>query len=311
MRKLIAVFLALFIFTGCASTNNTQDLNGTYSFTDDTGAVITVDGKPKKVAVLLSSLADLWITAGGKIDVTVGESVERGIVSNEVTLVDDGAGKTVNTEILIASKPDFVIYSSDIAGQIECAEILKNAGITAAGFNIESFSDYIRVLKISTDILCEPKRYEKYGIKLQEEISHMLSIVKKQSQNIDLLFVRAGSSAKVTKAKTATNNFVCAMLKELGTYNIAEKASILLDGISTEEVLVLNPDFIFYTTMGSESAAVSYMDSLVSDPIWQNLDAVKSDRVYCLPKELFQYKPNSRWAEAYKYLINLLYGDIL
>jgi iron complex transport system substrate-binding protein len=101
------------------------------------------------------------------------------------------------------------------------------------------------------------------------------------------------------------------MLKELGTFNIAEKAPILLDGLSTEEILISDPDFILFTTMGDESAGQAYMDSLVSDPVWQTLTAVKEGRVYQLPKELFQYKPNARWAEAYQYLIELLYGDML
>ena len=37
------------------------------------------------------------------------------------------------------------------------------------------------------------------------------------------------------------------------------------------------------------------------------LSAVKGGRCHYLPKELFQYKPNARWAEAYEYLIDLLY----
>ena len=51
------------------------------------------------------------------------------------------------------------------------------------------------------------------------------------------------------------------------------------------------------------------MESLVSDPVWSTLTAVKEGRVYLLPKDLFQYKPNSRWDEAYGYLIELLYGE--
>ena len=94
-------------------------------------------------------------------------------------------------------------------------------------------------------------------------------------------------------------------------YNIAEKAPILLDGLSTEEILLSDPDFIFYTTMGDESAGVSYMDSLLKDPVWQSMKAVKTGQVYQLPKDLFQYKPNSRWDEAYAYLIQLLYGDVV
>ena len=121
------------------------------------------------------------------------------------------------------------------------------------------------------------------------------------------LFIRAGSKYSATKAKTAENNFVCVMLKELGTYNIAENAPVLLDGLSQEEILMENPDYIFISTMGKEEAARAYMDSVLQEEAWQHLDAVKEGRYAYLPKELFQFKPNKRWGEAYRYLADLLY----
>ena len=124
-----------------------------------------------------------------------------------------------------------------------------------------------------------------------------------------ILFVRAGSSAKYTKAKTAENHFVCVMLDKLGTENIADKAPVLLEGLSMEEILRSDPDAVFFTTMGAEEGAVAYMESLLEDPVWSCLAAVQAGRVYHLPKDLFQYKPNARWDEAYEYLFTLLYGD--
>ena len=308
MKKLLIILLCLLLLTGCAPAETAGE---GYTFTDDTGAEITVPEKPKKVAVLLSSLADLWITAGGTVDITVGETVERGFVAESVLLVDAGAGKTIDLEGLIAAQPDFVLYSSDLSGQLECADTLRTAGIPAAGFAVETFEDYLRVLKICTDILETPDRYEQYGTALKAEIDGLIAKAQAAEVQPEILFVRAGSSAKVTKAKTAENHFVCGMLKDLGTFNIAEKAPILLDGLSTEAILLSDPDAILFTTMGDESAGTAYMDSLVTDPVWQTITAVKTGNVHQLPKELFQYKPNARWDEAYKYLIQLLYGDIL
>ena len=308
MKKVLFFVLCILLLTGCAGP---EPAGEGYAFTDDTGAEITVPEKPEKTAVLLSSLADLWITAGGTVDITVGESVERGFADDTVVLVDDGAGKTINLEALIAAQPDFVLYSADLAGQLECADALRAAGIPAAGFAVETFDDYLRVLKICTDILDAPERYAQYGTALQTEIDAMVAIARAQENQPDILFVRAGSSARYTKAKTAENHFVCGMLKDLGTFNIAEKAPVLLDGLSTEEILLSDPDFILFTTMGDESAGAAYMDSLISDPVWQTLTAVQLGNVHQLPKELFQYKPNARWGEAYAYLIELLYGDIL
>jgi len=308
VKRILILFLCLVLLSGCAAPETAGE---GYTFTDDTGAEVTVPEKPEKVAVLLSSLADLWITAGGTVDITVGETVERGFADASVILVDEGAGKTINLEALVGAEPDFVLYSSDLAGQLECADTLRAAGIPAAGFAVETFEDYLNLLKICTEILGTPERYEQYGVALKAEIDTMIAAAQAQKDQPDLLFVRAGSSAKVTKAKTAENHFVCAMLKNLGTFNIAEKAPILLDGLSTEEILLSDPDCILFTTMGDESAGAAYMDSLVSDPVWQTLTAVRTGNVHQLPKELFQYKPNARWGEAYAYLIELMYGDIL
>lgn len=307
-KRILALLLCLALLSGCAATS-TQSEGECCTFTDDTGAEISVPYKPKRVAVLTSSLADLWITAGGEVAVTVFESVERGFAEETVTLVDDGAGKTVNLEALIGSKPDFVLYSSELSGQVQCAKRLRDAGIPAAGFSVETFEDYLRALKIVTDILGTPEKYEEYGAKLQIEIDKLIALAQKQSNQPTLLFVRAGSSAKYTKAKTAENHFACVMLKALGTENIAEKAPILLDGLSMEAILLADPDFIFFTTMGEESAGKAYMESLLTDPVWQTLTAVQTGKVHQLPKELFQYKPNARWAEAYGHLIRLLYGE--
>ena len=308
MKKVLIILLCLLLLTGCAGPETAGE---GYTFTDDTGATVTVPEKPETVAVLLSSLADLWITAGGTVDITVGETVERGFAPESVILVDAGAGKTIDLEGLIAAQPDFVLYSSDLSGQLECADGLRSAGIPAAGFRVETFDDYLRVLKICADILETPERYAQYGTALKAEIDGLIAKAQAAEVQPEILFVRAGSSAKYTKAKTAENHFVCGMLKDLGTFNIAEKAPILLDGLSTEEILISDPDFILFTTMGDESAGTAYMDSLIADPVWQTLTAVKEGRVHQLPKELFQYKPNARWGEAYAYLIELLYGDIL
>lgn len=308
MKRFLTLLLCLCLLTGCATPRTAAK---GYTFTDDTGAEVTVPGKPQKVAVLLSSLADLWITAGGSVDISVGESVQRGLADASVILVDEGAGKTINLEALIAAQPDFVLYASDLSGQLECAETLRSAGIPAAGFAVETFEDYLRVLKICTDLLQTPENYERCGAAVKAEIDAMIATARAQEAQPTILFVRAGSSAKVTKAKTAENHFVCAMLKELGTINIAEKAPVLLDGLSTEEILLSDPDYILFTTMGDETAGKAYMESLISDPVWQTLTAVKTGSVHQLPKELFQYKPNAHWGEAYAYLTELLYGDIL
>ena len=307
LRRVLSILICVLLLTGCAASP-AQSAGEAYTFTDSTGVEVTAPKNPETVAVLFSSLADVWVTAGGSVDITVGESVERGFADDTAILVDDGAGKKINLELLAASKPDLVIYSSEIAGQAECAEALRAAGIPAAGFCVDSLADYLTMLGICTELTGQPERLDTYGREMAQRCEDLIGQVYTREDQPSILFVRAGSSAKYTKAKTAENNFVCQMLANLGTVNIADSAPILLDGLSTEEIVLADPDFILYTTMGDEESGAAYMESLLADPVWSTLTAVREGRVYQLPKDLFQFKPNSRWDEAYEYLIDLLYG---
>ena len=308
MKRIFLLFLLLLclIFPSCAKKQ--EAINDTYfTFTDDTGKEITLSEKPKKVAVLFSSYAQMVLLAGGSVSVTVGESIERGFADEGTFLVDEGAGKKINTELLIAEQCDLVIGSVDIAEHNKTAELLSEAGVPAALFRVESFEDYERVMRVLCGIFSDEERYRQNVVRVKNGIEKVLSQIP-EGQPKKILFVRCASGAKATKAKTKDNNFVCRMLYEMNTYNIAENAPLLLDGLSTEEILIENPDYIFFSTMGDEDAAKKYMMSLLEQDEWQMLSAVKNENYTFLDKNLFQYKPNDRWDEAYEILAELLYG---
>ena len=206
-----------------------------------------------------------------------------------------------------ASNPFFAEFVDHVESELYKAGFKMMLCTTEKEFNAEL--EYLDMLKICTDITGDQEAYETYGTQVREEVEAVLASVPEtgEAEQKRILFIRAGSKYSATKAKTAENNFVCVMLKELGTYNIAENAPVLLDGLSQEEILMENPDYIFISTMGKEEAARAYMDSVLQEEAWQHLDAVKEGRYAYLPKELFQFKPNKRWGEAYRYLADLLY----
>lgn len=303
----LLVCLSLCLFAASCAPDGKEETEY-LRFCDSTGAEVVLHSRPERVAVLFSSFAEMWTLAGGDVSISVGESVERGFCSTETPLVDAGAGKTVNLELLIAQNPDLVICSADVAAQADAAALLREANIPCALFRVESFEDYLSVLRIMTDITGDAGAYAQHGQAVKTEID-TLKETYAQKTGEKILFIRAGASARATKAKDAEGHFAAAMLSELGCLNIADKAPILLDGLSIEEILRENPERIFITTMGSEDAARAYVDSLLAGEVWQSLDAVQKSQIYYLPKDLFQFKPNARWGEAYRYLAEILYGN--
>ena len=309
MKRLLTGILAvLLLLCGCSAPSSE---GGYYTFTDSTGATVTLPEKPRRVAVLFSSYAEIWTLAGGTVSVTVGESIERGFVPEGTPLVDAGAGKTVDLELLLAYEPDFVIGSADIGTHKDACRAMQQAGIPAALFRVDTFAEYLNMLRICTDITENAQAYQLYGTTVAAKIDRIKeAVANATADRKQILFIRAGSRYSATKAKRAPDNFVCIMLKELGAYNIADNAPVLLDGLSLEEILSEDPDYIFLTTMGQEEAAVSYMESLFLQDGWRQLSAVQHNNYTFLQKDLFHFKPNARWAEAYQVLAELLYPEI-
>lgn len=310
LKKRMVIFAVLLFTSGLVACNpkTIPQTDVFLTFFDDAGREITLTEKPKKVAVLFSSYAEIWTSVGGQITVTVGESVERGFAKKGTVLVNDGAGKTIDREALLAATPDFIIGSTDIPAQVNSAEFFLNHGIPFALFHVEDFSDYKRVMRIVCDINENETAYQTLVEDTEKQILTVLNSVPNTPPK-RILFVRCASSAKATKAKTAEENFVCRMLKELHTENVAERAKILLDGLSVEAVLQEDPEMIFFSTMGDEASARNYVTALLQESAWQHLSAVKNGNYYFLPKDLFQFKPNHHWANAYEYLFRILYGE--
>ena len=304
----VVIVVLLIFISGAVETNKPESSGEYFTFTDSEGEIVELSHKPQKTAVLFSSLAECWIEAGGEVYVTVRESVERGLVKEETELVDKGAGKTVDTEKLISLEPDFVICSADIASHRDVASALKKAKIPVAMLRMDTFEDYLTILRTLTKITGKTENYEQFGENAKSEIEKIISNGKREN-NPKILFVRSGSSYSSAKAKKADDNFAAKILEDFGCINIADKAEVLLDNLSAEVILKENPQYIFVSVMGDYDNSKAYMQELLAKKEYASLDAVKNGRVYFLPKELFQYKPCGRWAESYRYISSILNNE--
>ena len=262
---------------------------------------------PKRVAALLGSYAETWLLAGGEVAAVTQDAYdERGLELPEDT-VNLGTNQQPDLEALLAAEPDLVLLTPDLDGQMGLKDSLAAAGIPAAWFKVETFDDYLNMLKICTDLTGRSDLYQKNGLDIQSGIDAAIASVP-EGEDPTVLLLRAYSSG--VRAKNS-DNIAGAMLKDLGAVNIADSNSGLLEDLQMESILAADPEFIFVTTMGaSQEAALKSLDELLhSDPAWQTLTAVKEGRVEVLPKDLFHYKPNARWGESYQMLAELMYGS--
>lgn len=135
------------------------------SFTDDLGRTVSVPELPRRVAVLIGSFADIWCLAGGKdtLVAAAGDAWTQFDLDLGPEVADLGGVKEISTERLFAARPDLVIASSNTAADVALLDLLEEAGLTAAYFNVSSFPDYLRMLDICTQLTGHPENYQRYG----------------------------------------------------------------------------------------------------------------------------------------------------
>ena len=99
------------------------------------------------------------------------------------------------------------------------------------------------------------------------------------------------------------------MLAALDCENIADRDGALLEQLSMEAIIRDDPEYIFVVLQSADPAdAQTVLEStLLSNPAWSTLTAVKEGRYHVMDQTLFNLKPDARWGEAYEQLADILY----
>ena len=295
-KRLCLLFIALLLLPSFAGAEGA-------ALVDDRGVAIPT-AAPQRVVSLYGSYAEAWAQAGGTLVGATEDAVsERGMDLGTAQII--GTTKEPNLELVLALDPDLVILSMDIAPQLSAAEVLETAGVPCAAFRVDTWQDYARMMDVFTALTGRRDLYEAVIPPLEAAIGETVSSA--QAQNAPtVLLLRAYSTG--VKAK-ADDNLAGTMLEDLGCVNIAARQPSLLEELTLEAIVVEDPDCIFISVMGGdEEAALAVVEeTLGQNPAWQGLTAVREGRVYVLPRDLFHYKPNARWAESYAYLYELLF----
>lgn len=304
-KRLLCLILAALALAGCGAE---AAMGEGYTFTDDLGRTVTVN-EPRRVACLLGSFADVWVLAGGEVAAAPDDAWEDFDLPLGEAAVNLGKTKELSLEGLFAAEPDFVIASTNTRVDLEWLDTLEAAGIPTAYFDVSDFEDYLRLLKICTDITGRPDLYEQNGLAVQAQIDEVIAASQARLAGQEapkVLYLRA--SAGSIRAKNSTGSVLGEMLAKLGCVNIADSDETLLENLSMEHILMEDPDYIFFVQLGddAEGTRANIERFFAENPAWESLTAVQEGRVFYLDKRLYNLKPNARWGEAYAGLEEIL-----
>ena len=146
------------------------------------------------------------------------------------------------------AQPDLVLASSNTAAQLDLLPALEQLGLNVAYFKVAEFQDYLHMLDLCTQLTGDTDRFAQYGLGVERQVQAARDRADGSAPTV--LYIRAtGAGCKV---KNSRDSVLGEMLRDLGCVNIADSDETLLEQLSLERILQLDPDFIFVVMQGAD-----------------------------------------------------------
>lgn len=306
MKKFISLLLVgTMLVAGCSSTASVAEEQATVStnsevskeeantevsetneirtIIDTLGYEVELPDDPQRIVITLAPLLHIYLAVGGSTD-NVAAVLSGAITDTILTDIYDGAdeigtgfssGSNMNLEEIMAYEPDLILYSPLNA----IADAFPTCGVPAVAFPVSSYDNGNAITP--TNVWIE------YMATITNNESTGSAMVQKSQDALDLIDENLADVNEITSAYLSVTDSAIKVLgsgifgsfwtESAGTNDIA---SAYIEGsteISLEELYNLNPEMLFlsYTSMP--------LEDFMNDPAYQNLDAVKNERVYITP----------------------------
>ena len=223
-------------------------------------------------------------------------------------LPEVGQAMSPDLEIVASLEPDLFIMDSNFQASVE--ESLSQYGLNTFFFETGSYSDFVNSIKqLGVEINREDEA-KKLVNEIEASVTKALEKKGDQSPTVAVIF-GAGENFMLA----TDTSYLGDLVKTLGATNITSK----LDGdmssgyvqFSLEQILAQNPDYVLRFAHGNiEHTKKMFDEAFDANDAYQELDAVKSGKVYDLDPTIFNVSANLEITTAIETLGEIFYGNL-
>lgn len=314
LRGLICLITLLLccsiIFAGCGNEQKevaSLEHSGDYlTITDDMGRQVILTNKPERIVPLSASFLEPLHAVDGKVVARV--SAKTGIPEEDKALPQVGNVYNINIEKVIEAQPDLVIAYKGMNDKFVSS--FEDNGIPVIVLEMRTYDQVKHTVDVLGQITGNKDKSAELIQNMDKKIADIKAKLPQETKNIAILHSTAQNVTVQLEGSIAGS-----VADILGFNNIAEGTTPLENNptsapYSLETLVTANPDVIFITSMGKmETIKKSMMENVESNPAWQTLPAVKAQKVYFLPQELFLLSPGIHYPEAVETMAKLVYPE--
>ena len=313
---LITTMLIISILSACSSKSGGQsDQNSKKTIIDSAGAEVEIPENVEKVVCTSASAIPFLLGMGveNKIVGAHGSTLGHSWASVFYDGFKEEAGKVAlygknpNAEELISADVDLVILKD-----ASYAEELRKSGIPAVCYKYNNKDELYAAVDMLGEIFGDDAKA--YATKWKAKLDSTIDTISREladipeSEKCNVYYVDATGAEASSENLFLTaggDSFVEYWINASGA-NLVTSPYKDLEQIDQEEGLSLNPDTIFICGWLEYEAK----DIMMNDPLWQDIPAVKNDRVFLMPTSCASYDRFSvEMPLMLSYTANKLYPD--
>lgn len=308
---LLTLLICLICCTGVIYAETGPSTGATQTITDMTGNTV-------QIPVTIDRVADFWnahnevvlmLGAGDKIVATTSIVHSMPMFNKVYPRIGtipapfDSATKVVTMEDTVSVKPDIAILSD---GMNKSADQLSAAGIPVVTLYFTTFEDLKKCFLLTGSILGgdAKENAEKYNDYLDTKLSEIRAVTSKipADKKLSVLHINSLKPLQVDGNKTLIDTWI----DVAGGTNAAGKdVSGNMKSVTFEQIQAWDPDVIIM--MGTTADK----ESVMNDPKWKDLKAVKDGKLYLNPKGVFYWdRYGAEEALQIQWAAKTLYPDL-
>ena len=306
-----AILIAGLLMTGCSADKNSppvevQQTKIFATITDDAGRTISLQQKPTRIVVTSAGFLEPLNAVGCNV---VGRPDSKNQMPDWAReLPSVGQVYQIDTERLLACAPDLVVINKGMNEKL--LPVLEENKIPALVVEMKTYDDVKRSLLMFATLSGNVDAAENLIQRMDGEIQSVVGSVPKKKLRVAILHSTAqGLSVQLD------GSIAGSIVKMFGWENVAAGMTPLEKNpdaapYSMETLAAQNPEIIFVTSMGDADEIKSNMiQAIAENAAWQAIGAVKDNRLYFLPQNLFLLSPGLRYPDAVRKMAELIYPN--
>lgn len=217
-----------------------------------------------------------------------------------------GQGRTINREVLLQVKPDFMVHWAwkDDATNQKFLDSMTLMPFPVVCIRLDSIDDYPESLHFIGDITNRKERGEELWRYASTTVNEARAMAAKIPANeMVRVYYAEGTDGLSTERTKSVHAELIPLAGGINVHQGEELDHYGMEKISMEQLLLYDPEVILVKEQ-------TFFNRVFTDPRWKNLRAVREKRVYLIPFEPFNWfdrPPSFMRLLGIKWLLNILH----